>query len=282
MRNRINFYACELFAACLILASESMAAQPPLPAAIAPLTDRVKIKIEGDWGSAPRENVEKMLYSTAGELLRFCPERRLGTIVVRHHADVPITLYQKGPHGEHQVLLEANNTYWSQYDYQFAHELTHILCNCDRRKAGCNLWFEETLCETASLFSLRKMAVAWKTKPPYANWTSFAPHFDEYADAMLARRDRRLPPDRNMAEWFREHAASLAEQRKLTDESKLVAAYLVALFEDDPSGWETLATLNLGPNDADLDFRANLEGWKQRVPERQRSFVGKIEGLFFR
>ena len=158
MRNRMYFYACELFAACIVLASESMAAQPPPPAPIATLTERVKIKVEGDWGSAPRENVEKMLYSTAGELLRFCPERRLGTIVVRHHADVPITLYQKGPHGEHQVLLEANNTYWSQYDYQFAHELTHILCNCDRRKAGRNLWFEETLCETASLFSLHKMS----------------------------------------------------------------------------------------------------------------------------
>ena len=45
---------------------------------------------------------------------------------------------------------------------------------------------------------------------------------------MLARRDRRLPPDRNMVEWCQEHAVSLAGQRKLTDESKLVAAYLVA------------------------------------------------------
>jgi hypothetical protein len=252
----------------------------PLAANATDLAERVQIEVQGNWGSVPRENVHKVLMSVAEQLLQFCPDRRPGKILVRYRDECPITLYEKGPEGQHQIRLNVRGTYWAQYAYQFSHELSHVLCNYDRRKAGRNLWFEECVCETSSLFTMRKMAVAWKTAPPYANWASFAPHLDQYVDAILARRDRRLPPDRTMAQWYREHADALAGQRHLTDDSKLAAAYLVALFEDDPTGWECLACLNLGSTDAELDFGRYLEGWKDRVPQRNRGFVEKVQRLF--
>lgn len=275
MRNRVCGMASVWIAA---MAARCVFGAPPAPADS--VANCVHIEVLGDWGNGPKENVQKTLYSAATQLLRFCPERRLGTITVRHHEGVPITLYAKGPHGEHQVLLSAGDTYWSQYAYQFAHEVTHILSNYDRRKDGRNLWFEESLCETASLFAMRKMAVVWKTDPPYVNWVSFAPHLDQYVDAILAKRDRRLPPDRTMPQWFQEHADVLSTQRQLTKESQLVAAYLLALFEDEPGGWESLTWINLGPKDAELDFRGFLASWKGRVPKRNQGFIEKIQELF--
>jgi hypothetical protein len=251
-------------------AAKSDTAKPKLP----------EIKVSGDWGSASPDDVHAVLASCAKNLLRYSPDRRLTTILVRPHEGVPITLYEKGPAGEYRVLLSARGQYWSQYAYQFSHELVHILSNYDHRKAGRNLWFEESLCETSSLFTMRRMAITWKTDPPYANWKGFAPHLDQYVDTLLAPRRRRLPPDRTMPQWFAEHQKSLEAQRELTPDSQMVAVYLLSLFEDEPTGWEALTWINLGPHDADVDLRDYLKGWKERVPERHRAFLAKLQSLF--
>jgi hypothetical protein len=72
----------------------------------------------------------------------------------------------------------------------------------------------------------------------------------------------------------------MRQERKLTDRSELVATYLLALFEDDPTGWVALTWLNLGEKDATLGFADYLAGWKSRCPERHRPFVNRIESLF--
>lgn len=60
----------------------------------------------------------------------------------------------------------------------------------------------------------------------------------------------------------------------------LVAAYLLPIFQDDPTGWESLNFLNLGKGDDELEFEQYLRGWRKRVPEKHKMFVGKIESLF--
>ena len=221
-----------------------------------------------------------MLQSCAENLLKYSPERRLKTILVRPHEGVPITLFEKGPAGEYQVLLSARDAYWSQYAYQFSHELVHILSNYDRRKTGRNFGSRNRSAKHHRCSRCGKMAITWKTKPPYPNWSGFASHLDQYVDTLLAPRRRRLPPDRTMPQWFREHEDSLAKQRELTPDSQMVAVYLLSIFEDEPTGWEALTWINLGPNDADLDLRDYLKGWKERVPERHRPFIAKIQTLF--
>ncbi|MCP6756902.1 hypothetical protein NL533_35270, partial [Klebsiella pneumoniae] len=70
------------------------------------------------------------------------------------------------------LKLDTSNTFWSQYAYQFAHEFCHVLCGYREDDPGTQ-WFEETLCETASLFVLRAMAREWKTAPPYPHWKDY-------------------------------------------------------------------------------------------------------------
>ena len=138
------------------------------------------------WDASLRD-VEKVLYSAADELWRYFPERSLPPLLVEPKGG-PIVLFRRGPEGEYYVRLNTGNTYWSQYAFQFAHEFGHVLCGY-REGERCNKWFEESLCETASLFALRGMSLTWKSDPPYPNWKSYAPALRDYAKSgWTARR----------------------------------------------------------------------------------------------
>jgi hypothetical protein len=49
--------------------------------------------------------------------------------------------------------------------YQFAHEFAHILSNYERhadsKVARQHEWFEEALCEVASLYALKRVGMQW-------------------------------------------------------------------------------------------------------------------------
>ena len=200
----------------------------------------------GENWNADGTEIKKVLDSAAAQILIYFPDRKLNPILVSHGQEVPITLDAKGPSGEYQVRLATGSTYWAQYSYQFAHELGHILCNYDRHHAGRNQWFEESLCETSSLFVLSRMGHAWKSDPPYPNWKDWGVHFDVYLNEILAKRSRRLPPDLTMPMWLKSNLPDLSQERRLTERSMLAATYLLPLFQDDPHGWECLNWLNLG------------------------------------
>ena len=252
---------------------------PILTGSAAETGGTIQIRVQGDDWKVPPENVKAVLDSTAAQLMEYFPGRQLKPILVSRGSPVPITLNDKGPAGEYRVKLACDSTYWAQYTYQFAHELCHILSNYDHHHGGRNQWFEESLCETSSLFALSRMDNAWATSPPYPNWKNWGIHFDDYLNALLADRKRRLPPDRTMRDWMAENLPQLESEDHLTDRSKLVAAYLLPLFQDDPHGWEALNWLNLGPDDDRLPFRDYLEAWRSRIPAEHKAFVGRIQTL---
>jgi hypothetical protein len=115
---------------------------------------------DGDWDGASLADVTKVLTSAAETLWEQVPERRLAPIHVEPKGG-PIVLYQRGPGGAYRVRLDTGSTYWCQYAFQFAHEFCHILCRYEETEKA-NKWFEESVCEAASLFALRRMAEVWK------------------------------------------------------------------------------------------------------------------------
>ena len=52
-------------------------------------------------------------------------------------------------------------------------------------------WFEETICEVASLFALEKMAMEWNQSAPHPNWKPYAVEFKKYAEQRISKH--RLP-----------------------------------------------------------------------------------------
>ncbi len=148
---------------------------------------------------------------------------------------------------------QAQDTYWAQYSFQFAHEFCHALANYAnnprqlvRYPPNANLWLEESLCETASLFALRAMSRSWRTAPPYPAWRSYAPWLNAYAEERLARPEHHLPAGTPFLVWFHEKQSALRQNSAIRERNTIVALQLLPLFEAEPRGWETLTFLNRG------------------------------------
>lgn len=229
---------------------------------------RIVVK-PGDWGDAGVADIGKVLESTAREFCRPFPEA-IDPIEVSRGKGSPQVLFRRGPNREYLVQLDVSGTFWAQFAFQFAHELGHIQCRY-RDVRHPNLWFEEAICETASLFALRRMAESWKTKPPYPNWKSFAPKLDDYADKRLA--EGRLAEGSTLAAWYEGHEIELRENHALRDLNLVAAAALLPHFEKSPENWEAVNWLNAAPTAKEQSLAEYLQGWQDRCPPRRRAFV---------
>jgi len=230
---------------------------------------------DGPWKAELRD-VEKVLYSAANELLTYFPGRSLKPILVEPKGG-PIVLFKRGPKGEYYVRLNTGETYWSQYAFQFAHEFCHILCNYTEADPS-NKWFEESICELASLFALRRMAATWKTNPPYPNWWDYAPALRSYAENRI--NNARLPADTTLAEWYRGQAAELRKNPCLRHKNGIVAGALLPLFEKQPEHWEAVTYLNAASSQEPRSFQQYLQDWHKHCPEKHKPFVRQIAEQF--
>lgn len=259
-------------------------AAAPAPSASSALVIEVQ---PGDWGKTSVADIRAVVCSAGGEIWRHCPNTHLDPICVRYSAKTPITHFARDQDGGIVVGLNARGTYWAQFAYQFAHEFGHVLAaqagDASRkwRNTGhANHWFEESLCETASLFALKAMAQTWTTNPPYPNWKSFAPKLLEYADKLLQEPPRQLAAGQNFQPWFHASEPSLRTNATQRAKNGIVAAQLLPLFEQNPSGWEALVWLNLGTRDPKLPFRTYLAEWRAACPASHRPFVEKLAAAF--
>ena len=262
--------------------AESVKSATLAPSRGNPIAIRV---MPGDWGGADRQDVENLLISVARELWAYFPERSLKPIIVTPTERHPVAGYAKGPDGEYLVYLSAKGRHWSQYAYQFAHEFAHILSNYERLGRSLvrrNQWFDESLCETASLFTLRRLGASWLKgeSVPYPHWRPYGAALQTYVKDLLAQTHRAPPSKSAFAEWYRNNAGSLEQNPYLRERDEVVAGKLLPLFEEYPEAWSTIGYLNLEESDATGSFQQYLGNWYRNTPERLRPFVVKIIELF--
>ena len=230
---------------------------------------------DAPWGG-DIENVEKVFHSAAEPLWQYFPGRELKPIVVEPKGG-PIVLFEPGPKGEFQVRLNTGDRLWAQQAYQFSHELCHILCHY-KPGPNRNLWFEESVCEAASLFALRRMSEAWQTAPPYPNWKNYSTSLAGYAADRL--KNGNLPPGQTLAGWYQDHADQLASDGVNRDHNQIVATSLLVQFEKQPKHWGAVQYLNgPGPRVAE-SFTVYLDGWHQRCLPEHQEFVAGIARQF--
>lgn len=233
----------------------------------------VEIKlIEGDWG-AGKADILAVLRSSTEPLLAQFPDHKAMKINVESQGG-PIVLYRRDPGNAYRVKLNVKGMYWSQYAYQFSHELCHILCQY-REGPNWNGWFEESLCELASLYSLRVMGETWKTDAPYPNWKGYGKSLNQYAQKMIDETE--VPED--LSKWYRFHREAL--QSKATDRAKnrVAAVAMLPIFEKSPDLWIAIASINAIPN-REVEFPEFLREWHKASPEPQRRGVAEVAKLF--
>lgn len=260
--------------ACLLAVGMAMPALASTSRALG-----VDIRVSGsDWGTAKPAEIETALYAAADALVTVLPARLTVPILVDRTRGNPMALYDRGPHGEYLIRLHASGHSWPLYVYEFAHELCHLLSNHDRhgQVKRHNQWFEETLCETASLYALARVASAWELTPPAPIWAARAPRVRGFYDRLLAEETRRLPADTGFAAWLAANERSLRDDPYLRAKNDLVAVRLLPLFERDATRWRSLAYLNLHRGDPTAPLPEYLANWKEKAPAEYRDFIGEL------
>ena len=177
-------------------------------------TEAAVTVINGNWGLTSLSAIRAVLLSAYGVLVRsFEAAPEAAVHVSRWNRDNPFTVYDKRPY---QVFLSARDTYWSQYVYQFSHELCHILTLFDSYKKHKHKWFEESLCELASLHVLRSLATVWKEDPPSGVFeaSAFARHHQSYAEEVEEKTP--IPSQSDLPGWLNRNIEPAGEKLHLS------------------------------------------------------------------
>ena len=230
------------------------------------------------WGGAKATDIQKVLESTARQIIPYIWQKKLNPIKVGRSQTGPIVLYRRGSSGEYLVRLNTQRTFWSQYAFQFAHELGHIICGYKKGDSS-NMWFEESICEPASLFTLIHMTEEWKNNPPYPIWKSYAPAFKKYANDRLKKYP--WPKNTSIQDWYKKHKNSLEKNHSNRERNVRIASRLLPFFMNNPSGWETVAFINNQKSDNKISFKNYLQNWKEQLKtSAQEEFVSQIISAF--
>jgi hypothetical protein len=239
------------------------------------------------FGRADPADISAVLESAAFQIWRHCPHTQLDGIDVYSRVDHPQTDFKRTSSDRIGIGLSARDTHWAQYGFQFAHEFGHALANYSnnpqqlvRYQRHANLWLEEGLCETASLFALRAMNRSWRTAPPYQAWRNYAPWLNDYVEQRLALLEHHLPAGTSFLVWFRENQPALRQNSDMRDRNTIISIQLLPIFEAEPRGWEAVAFLNRGSSNAEESLAQHLAEWRSQCPEELRPFVTKIAKVF--
>ena len=216
----------------------------------------------GDWGGTSLRAVRAVLQPAAEILCDAFAKGLDHPVRVHPGKGSPMVAWDRRPYW---VRLSARDTYWSQYVYQFSHELCHVLVNFDRVRHHRHKWFEESLCALASLFVLHRLADRFHEAPPpdVFHAKSYAPHFRTYAVEHGGRV--RAPPTDRLSAWLSEHLPKLEENPIDRDLNLVVATAMLESFLADDSLWRDCGVLNLWDAASDPSFADHLLSWAARV-----------------
>ena len=229
------------------------------------ITEDAVTVINGNWGLTSLSSIHAVLLSAYRVLVSsFEAAPEAAVHVSRWNRDYPLSVYDKRPY---QVLLTARETYWCQYVYQFSHELCRILTHFDRYKTHKHKWFEESLCELASLHVLRSLAKVWKEDPPSEVFeaSAFAKNHQTYAENV--ERNTLTPSKSDLSAWLNRNIDLLERKPTCRELNRVVAVSLQSSFSQNPALWRDCGWLNCWDIQKDSTFSEYLNSWNACLRE---------------
>ena len=140
----------------------------------------------------------------------------------------------------------------SQYIYQYAHELAHVLANWEDGGGHRFGWFGETLSELASLHTLRANG-----RYGYANGIMGKYAADRAAISEFDATGR-------VSDWYPYAIVHLGQNSTFRELNGAIACELLPYFENAPTLWEAVTHIDKWNTNSD-DFRSYLDSWRQRL-----------------
>lgn len=213
----------------------------------------------GNWGAVSLSSVHGVVESAYAVLVEAFEKEPEDIIhLIPWNREYPLAVYDRRPY---QIYLSARDSYWSQYVYQFSHELCHILTNFDRARQHRHKWFEESLCELSSLFVLHRLAETWAESPPPSVFEAadFAPNHREYAEYIEAKYS--MSSSEEISRWLAENISALETSSEKRELNGVVTVALLNRFREDSSLWSECGWLNHWDPEEDDTFREYLDSW---------------------
>ncbi len=237
---------------------------------------RIKI-VPGNWGKSELPDVYSVCLSAANTIWKNIDGKTIDPILIHNSKLGPIVFFQHGNNKEYLVHLNTKDRRWAQCAFQFAHEFCHIICNY-RKVKNKQMWFEETICECASLFAIKRMAIEWKKKPPYPIWSDYYKSLESYSEALLNTVEGKYKF--SIRDYYQKNLLTFEKNPNDRERNRWIAIELLSLFENSPESWQAVRYLNLGPTTDNNNLKSYLSGWHSRVPEKHKTFVTKIAEVF--
>ena len=248
--------------------------------------NRLNLKIQlqilqGNWGEIKPNEIAILLQDTAfhiNRLLRYPFQEKIQ--VEPSQVDHPKALYRASPEEPYTIWLSARDHFWCKFAYQFAHEFCHVLSGYESLSENPNNWFHEAICELASMFTIRCMAVRWLTHPAFPGRKDYAASLREYGQGLLNNQESLLSTGMSFNSWLslnegvlREAPVDHPDQRS---NQILVASQLLPIFEKTPGGWNAIHKL---PNSTCV-LADYLVTWYAGVNPKDKDFVAKLADAF--
>jgi len=240
--------------------------------------------VPGGWGGAESNEIYKIITGVVKQFPAPIAYDSKASLRIRHRFGGPMINYDLGADGSTIIFLSARDDRWYQYVYQFAHEYCHFLAGFNRKESGDdivrdNQWFEESLCETASLYAEHSLAVEWSENAD-AQLRVAATQLAQYIKQLTAEPQRQLDPGANFADWFASNQATLRLYPYNRELNELVATQLLPFFERNPELWQALAYLNEATPILRQPFTTFLTNWEAASPIAVRPLIAQIRSLF--
>lgn len=202
------------------------------------------------------------------------PTRKDPPVFISRHPEGPIVLFQRTPRGEVAMRLDSGDYYYAQLIYQFAHELAHIRADFQPVDHE-NKWLEETLCETASLFALRRLTNHWENKAPFQALKDYRHHLATYADRVIKSREPLTPAI--APAFYQKHRATLRKSATQRSLNGAFANLILPLLEKEPEHWQVLTYF---PRQKGSSLAEHFSAWQNAAPKKHHSFLKKMKALF--
>ncbi len=234
--------------------------------------------LNDNWGIGRSEDIIKVLENVIQHLYPVLDQSLIPNkaVVVRHGAGNP--LLNRSEIVDY-IYLSAHDMHWAQYSYQFSHELCHFIIDSDWFESESKFgWFEEAICEMASIFVMRAMSQTWLTTPPYPNWRDYATSLADNIETNI--QAHAIDLTKPLSEWFSENISELETNRYLRSKNIYVSLKLLPIFNLNPELWSVTQYLKFIKIHDHLSFKDFLLAWKEVLPEGLSKSFKQLEDVF--
>ena len=252
---------------CLILMTISTISFADLTITIEPNTG---------WGNAPTSNIKKLCENVAlhfQENLR--DEHKVdGRLTIVYRSQGPVAFYRTffgGDPDEYQIGLTVSGTLWDQMSYQFGHEFCHLMHNHDDMKNSRNYWFNEAICELATVWVLFEMGETWSHRAPYGNWVGYRQNLTNYAQNLINITQYTGTGAQWLETWEDAMRSKEPDAFNYPRVSELSYKFL-DIFQENPEAWNAIRQMPTSSSEMDTYMRE----WYDDVDTEDKEFVEAI------